>query len=176
MVPEMSQKCPALSIGPWRPGVIGRITALHSTYYHEHWGFDLSFEIQVAGELAAFMDNFDPKRDYFGAAFSGGDFAGAVAVDGKDAQGQGARLRWFIVDPKFQGRGLGRELLKEAVSFCDRAGHDKMFLMTFRGLDAARRLYEKAGFTLAEEEAVGQWGNEIIEQKFTRLRPKGYSP
>jgi len=168
----MSRKNAIFSINSWRPGVIGRITALHSLYYHAHWNFDLSFEIQVASELAAFMENFDQQRDYFRAAFLGDDFAGAVAVDGKDAKGEGARLRWFIVDPKFQGKGLGAALLKEAVSFCDRAGHPRMYLMTFSGLDAARRLYEKAGFVLAEEHAVGQWGNEICEQKFFRSLPK----
>jgi len=79
---------------------------------------------------------------------------------------EGARLRWFIVEPAWHGRGLGRKLLSQCLDFARQAGHRKVFLWTFAGLDAARRLYEAEGFTLAEEHRVDQWGNQIIEQKF----------
>jgi len=45
-------------------------------------------------------------------------------------------------------------------------------LWTFRGLDAARRLYESVGFSLVEELKVTQWGQEIDEQRYVRGRPK----
>ena len=41
-----------------------------------------------------------------------------------------------------------------------------MRLWTFAGLDAARRLYERAGFRLAEERRGTQWGIEVTEQRF----------
>ncbi len=41
-------------------------------------------------------------------------------------------------------------------------------LWTFRGLDAARRLYEANGFALVEEQPGRQWGEEVIEQRFVR--------
>ena len=172
----MAQVGDSFTIGGYRPGLIGRLTALHARYYAESWGFDLSFEIQVAGELSAFMRDFVPGRDGIFAAYAGEDLAGAAAVDGKDAAGEGARLRWFIVAPRFQGAGLGRAILREAVSLSDLAGHPRMFLWTFRGLDAARKLYEEAGFVLSVEHEVRQWGNRITEQKFTRIHPKGGRP
>jgi len=150
----------------YRPGVIGKITELHATYYHENWGFDTSFEIQVASELAAFIREFKPGRDGFWVASVNGQFAGSVAIDGLSSGPHGARLRWLIVNPGFQGSGLGRRLVQEAISFCKRAGHKLIYLWTFRGLDAARALYEENGFGLREEHEVDQWGKRITEQKF----------
>jgi hypothetical protein len=37
---------------------------------------------------------------------------------------------------------------------------------TFEGLDAARHLYEKNGFRLAEQQRGIQWGREVNEQRF----------
>jgi GNAT superfamily N-acetyltransferase len=146
------------------PGAVGLITACHAIYYHEHWGLDLSFEVQVATELSAFLGRFDPSRDGLWLAWSGDVFAGSVAVDGDG--GEGARLRWFITAPAFRGRGIGQSLLQKAVRFSSDAGHDRLFLWTFRGLDRARSLYERAGFRLAREHEVTQWGQQILEQRF----------
>jgi len=144
--------------------VIGQIIQLHAVYYAQHWGLDLSFEAQVGRELSEFLAEFQPQRDFFRAARDQGRLAGAVALDG--GQEEGARLRWFIVDPAWQGQGLGRRLLGEALAFGRAAGHRRIFLWTFAGLDAARRQYEAAGFRLAEEHPVEQWGRSIAEQKF----------
>jgi len=148
------------------PGVLGKITELHAVYYHEHWGFDISFETQVGMELCEFMRRFQPKTDGFWAALVNGRFAGAVAIDGNQPNEEGARLRWFIVEPDLQGYGIGRALIEVAIEFCRNAGHKEIFLWTFKGLDPARHLYERFGFRLAEEHDVDQWGSIIQEQKF----------
>jgi hypothetical protein len=44
------------------------------------------------------------------------------------------------------------------------------YLTTFAGLDAARRLYEQAGFTLTHEEEADSWGTKVREQLFTWRR------
>ena len=148
------------------PGVVGQITEAHALYYHAQWGFDVSFEAQVAREMADFAAGFDPGRDGLWAARQEGCLAGAIAIDGRHAQTAGARLRWFIVTPEFQGAGIGRQLIHRAVEFCRDRGYPKIYLWTFEGLNAARRLYETNGFSLCEEHAVAQWGQLIREQKF----------
>ncbi|MBI5523894.1 MAG: GNAT family N-acetyltransferase [Desulfarculus sp.] len=148
----------------YRPGDLGRVIWLHGDYYHRHWGFDLSFEAQEARELAEFLCRLDPSRDLFLAARLHGQLVGAIALDG--AAPEGARLRWFIVDPRAQGRGLGRELIRRTLDFGRWAGHRRVFLWTFEGLTMARRLYEAAGFTLSEERLVPQWGGMVKEQRF----------
>lgn len=148
------------------PGVIGRITEAHAVYYHRHWGFDASFETQVATELAAFAASYDPLRDGLWAALHEDRMVGSIAIDGREAFTAGARLRWFLVDPETQGSGTGARLAKTAVDFCRQRGYPRVFLWTFEGLTAARRLYEKCGFGLCEEHDVAQWGRRIREQKF----------
>jgi GNAT superfamily N-acetyltransferase len=158
------QQKPKFDITGYFPGVVGKITELHAVYYHDNWGFDISFETQVGRELSEFLSRFNPAVDGFWAAVSNGAFAGAIAIDG--SQPEGARLRWFIVQPELQGTGIGTTLIREALDFCKAAGHKKVFLWTFKGLDAARALYERVGFALSEEHEVTQWGQTITEQKF----------
>jgi GNAT superfamily N-acetyltransferase len=146
------------------PGVAGKVTELHAVYYHENWGFDITFETQVGGELCEFLSELREGRDCFRAAVIDGEFAGAIAIDGRAEDA--ARVRWFIVDPRFHNRGVGGALLEEAIRFCDEVGHAKVFLYTFEGLDQARRLYERHGFVLTEESSITKWGRTIREQKF----------
>jgi GNAT superfamily N-acetyltransferase len=155
-----------IEIGGYYPGVVGKITEIHAAYYFKHWGFDISFETQVGRELSVFMSEFDDKRDGFWVATGDGKFAGSIAIDGHNTPTDGARLRWFIVDPLFQNAGLGKELISRAVEFCKQKKFSKIFLWTFEGLDAARRLYERYHFKLSETHDVYQWGQHIKEQKF----------
>jgi GNAT superfamily N-acetyltransferase len=148
------------------PGVLGEITKLHAVYYAEDWGFDISFETQVGKELAEFMMDFRDRRDGFWSMVLAGECVGAAAIDGCLTDTLGARLRWFIVRPGLQGEGIGGRLLDAAVDFCRTAGHRRVFLWTFQGLDQARYLYEKFGFVLTEEHEVEQWGTTLKEQKF----------
>ncbi len=154
------------TIGQYYPGSIGQIVEAHALYYNENWGFDISFESQVSMELGEFMGRFDPKIHGFWTARETTGFAGSIAIDGGKSLTEGARLRWFIVSPSCMGNGIGKQLLNVAMKFCADVGHKKVYLWTFRGLDAARRLYERVGFELTEENEVDQWGSVIVEQKF----------
>jgi GNAT superfamily N-acetyltransferase len=155
-----------IEIGGYYPGVVGKITEIHAVYYHEHWGFDVSFETQVGRELSIFIKEFDNDRDGLWVATRGRKFAGSIVIDGHNTPDEGARLRWFIVDSEFQNAGLGNQLISRAVEFCKQKKHPKIFLWTFEGLDAARRLYEQHHFQLSEAHEVKQWGRHIKEQKF----------
>lgn len=148
------------------PGLIGKITEVHAVYYNAHWGFDISFETQVGSELSDFLIEFDANRDGLWVARRNDMFAGSVAIDGRHAETEGARLRWFIVVPVFQGLGIGKALILRACEFCRHKRYPKVYLWTFEGLDSARFLYEQQNFRLCEEHEVDQWGQHIKEQKF----------
>lgn len=153
-------------IAGYRPGAIGRITELHATYYHEHWGFDLAFEAEVATELAEFLGRFDAARDGLWLALVDGRIVGSIAIDGSQHPNTGARLRWFILAPRCQGRGIGRRLMREAMGFCRVVGIRRVYLWTFAGLDAARHLYEDFGFVLRGERSGSEWGRPVTHQMF----------
>src|SRR5262244_659430 len=101
------------------PGAIGRITELQAVYYAENWNLGLYFEAKVAREMAAFLTRFDLATDGAWLAKVGGEIVGGVFIDGNDPEGP--RLRWFILDPAYQGLGIGNRLINEAVSFCKQA-------------------------------------------------------
>ena len=148
------------------PGCIGRIAELHGTYYHDHWGFGLFFEAKVATELAEFLGRYDEKRDRIWTALLEDRFEGSITIDGIHAESIGAHLRWFIISSKLRGQGVGNSLMEKAVDFCKRRNYCRIYLWTFDGLHAARHLYEKLGFQLAEQHEGTQWGETVTEQKF----------
>jgi GNAT superfamily N-acetyltransferase len=148
------------------PGAIGRITELHATYYAKHWEFGLFFEAKVATEMSEFLSRFDDRRDGFWTTCLDGRVEGSIAIDGIKAESEGAHLRWFITSSRLKGRGCGNTLMKAAVDFCRMKKYSTAYLWTFEGLDAARHLYEKFGFSLTEEHTGTQWGTRVREQKF----------
>lgn len=151
----------------YRPGAIGEITAMHGRYYAEAWGLDRRFEIEVAQELAEFVARLRDDRDGLWLALDGARTVGAIVIDGGDGQRPGARLRWFILDPAYHGQGVGRRLMQAAMEFCRARGHAQVYLMTFAGLDAARRIYEAWGFRLVEERRDDDWNEAgVTHQTF----------
>ncbi|MDC0335590.1 GNAT family N-acetyltransferase [Pseudodesulfovibrio sp.] len=157
---------PTITLHQYRPGVIDDVVLHHDTYYREHWQFDDRFKAQVTEELTEFIETLDPARDCFWWAASGGDFAGAIAVDGsRSGEGQ-ARIRWFIVPEQFQGDGIGATLFDLAMQHCRSKDFKAVYLWTFEGLGAAKKLYERSGFQLTQTQRGKGWGPEITEQKF----------
>ena len=152
------------SLDGYRPGAIGRTVELHGAYYSRHWGFDLFFEAKVAAGLSEFLGRLNPKRDGFWGAYQEDRLVGSIAIDGSEDPSQGAHLRWFMVDPACQGAGAGRALLDRALGFCREKKLQRVYLWTFVGLEAARKLYDRAGFKICREIDNDQWGKVMREQ------------
>ena len=132
----------------FEPGAVKRIIALHMAYYGPHWQFGKAFETYLQDGLNEFTARLDPDRDLFLTAKHGGRIVGSVCIDGSGSEI--AQLRWFILDETVHGKGIGHGLLTRAMDFVRHAGHERVFLYTFEGLDAACALYTKHGFDLTE--------------------------
>lgn len=152
----------------YRSGLIASVTLLHATYYSENYGFGAVFEQKVATEMSEFMTRVDKPMNTTFSAYLGRELLGSVSLDGEDLDQGVCHLRWFIVSPKAQGLGIGNLLISKATDFVDHQNFDRTRLWTFKGLDAARHLYEKHGFSLVHETLGIQWGTEVIEQEFAR--------
>jgi len=110
--------------------------------------------------------DFAENRDGSWVTTIAGEFAGAIAIDGSQAGKEGARLRWFIVTPRFQGDGIGKRLLRDSLKFSNEAGYKRVYLWPFKGLETARFLYECEGFRLCKADEDRQWGQDIVEQMY----------
>lgn len=147
-------------------GIIGRIAEMHAGYYSDFVGFGAAFESTVASGVAEFVNRLENHRNALWSVQSGGRVLGSIAIDGEDLGPGKAHLRWFILEGEARGTGLGQKLIKKAVAFSEKAGFEEIHLWTFKGLDAARSLYEKNGFVLVDEYPGSQWGEEVMEQWF----------
>lgn len=150
----------------YTPGIIGRVSELHSLYYFEHWGFKEYFEIKVATEMSEFISNYKEANDRIFSLVVNGKIEGSISIDGSSEKDKIAHLRWFIVSDQLRGKGAGNYLMKQAMSFCEQKKYNNVYLWTFQGLGSARHLYEKYGFTLTKESMGKQWGKEVTEQRF----------
>ena len=152
----------------WSPGAIGDVVGAHGRYYSRNWGFGAVFEAKVAGEMAAFVHRYDPDRDRLFMASSEAGFLASLTIDGSDPDlpPRQAHLRWFIAADAARGTGVGGALMGAAMDFLSSAGYRSCYLTTFKGLDPARRLYERHGFQLVSEAKDETWGVTVNEQRF----------
>ena len=144
---------------------------MHAGYYAREHGMGEVFERKVAEGLTEFLPRLQNSRNRLWLATTpnhGGQIVGSIAIDGEDLGAGQAHLRWFILDDGCRGQGVGSALLRRAIEFVDQERFTRTVLWTFKGLDAARHLYERCGFRLAEEYAGEQWGVNLMEQRFVR--------
>jgi GNAT superfamily N-acetyltransferase len=95
-----------------------------------------------------FRDAFSP--DHTWAITVAGDLAGCLTLRPSDAGG--LLLEHFYLAPSLQGRGVGSAVLETVLGQADADG-ESVRLTVLQG-SAARRLYERCGFTVNAEDPI----------------------
>lgn len=142
--------------------VVQRQSALYAREYHWNW----EFEALVAEIVAKYLREFDPSCERCWIAEKDGEVVGSVFVVRHDDST--AKLRMLYVDASARGMGIGQRLVDECLRFARHAGYKRMVLWTMSALVDARKLYQKAGFELIEEEPGTSFGKELISQTWAR--------
>ncbi len=156
----------AFVLRPPGPGDYGWVVQCHGLLYAAEYGWDHSFEALVARIVAEYVDHRDPKWETAWIAEVDGERVGCVFCVKRDEQT--AQLRLLLVEPSARGMGLGSRLVEECLRFSRRSGYREIMLWTNDVLGDARRLYERAGFELVEEEAHHSFGHDLVGQNWWR--------
>jgi ribosomal protein S18 acetylase RimI-like enzyme len=149
-----------------RPGDVAAIVALHAAVYGAEYQLDLTFEADVAfyvGETV--RAGFPGAREGIWLVGGNGDgLHGSLALS-DDGDGHG-RVRWFVLDQRVRGTGLGRRLLSELLDHARAHGFAHLELETFSELRAAAHLYRGAGFERVAAHREQRWGRELEVERY----------
>lgn len=145
-----------------QPGDMGWIVHRHGVLYSQEYGYDERFEALVAGIVAEFIHNFDPKRERCWIAERNGEIVGCVFLVRKSSSL--SKLRLLLVEPSARGLGIGKRLVDECVRFARQVGYKKIMLWTQSELKAARHLYQQAGFRLIKKERHHSWSQNLTAE------------
>ena len=149
---------------PLQVGDIGWIVRRQGMLYAQDYGWDGTYEALVAEILGAFIKSFDPKWERSWIAEREGEIVGSVFLVRKSDEV--AKLRLLYVEPSARGLGIGKRLVDECIGFARAKGYKTLTLWTNDILVSARRIYEAAGFKLAEEECHHSFGKDLVGQNW----------
>jgi DNA-binding MarR family transcriptional regulator/N-acetylglutamate synthase-like GNAT family acetyltransferase len=147
---------------PPQVGDLGWVVHRQGALYWQEYGYDEHFEALVAEIVAKFVQNFDARRERCWIAERDEEIVGSVFLV-KESE-KVAKLRLLYVEPSARGLGIGGRLVAECVRFARQAGYEKIVLWTQSELDAARHVYEKAGFRVVEKKEHHSFGKDLTAE------------
>lgn len=153
---------PDVTLRPPAAGDFGWVIERNGALYAAEHGFDYSYEALVAQIVADYLDKHDPECERAWIAELDGERVGAIFCVRKDDTT--AKLRLLHVEPTTRGAGVGTVLVDECIKYARSVGYRTMELWTVSLLAPARRIYQRAGFQLVDEDTRQRFGRELTGQ------------
>lgn len=136
-------------------GDAGWIIHRHGALIAVEHGWDERFEGMCAGILSDFIRQYDARWERSWVAERDGRILGSLFLVRVDEQI--AKLRLLYVEKEARGMGLATKLIEKSMQFARSKGYQRLQLFTTSENLAARRIYQRLGFTMIREEAADQF-------------------
>lgn len=156
-----------------QPGDLGWITQVHGDFYARTFGWGTQFEGIVAQIVADYARTTEApsgqgeKRQRCWIAELDGRRSGCVMLS-RDPDGT-ARLRLMLVLNRAQGSGLGRALGQVVIDQALAWREPELVLWTTTKQVAARKLYEKLGFSRVSETPNTTFATDAMDETWRLL-------
>ena len=142
-------------------GDVNDLVRINGEVFEPEYGLTAAFAGDMALQLAELRRSGWPSGP--GAGFWVAELDGRV-VGGVTLRDLGhglARLGHLALSPEARGSGAGRRLIDVVIESARAAGYERLELLTFSALTAARGLYREAGFEMTSSEHTVRWGREM---------------
>lgn len=149
---------------PPKIGDMGWIVHRQAVLYAEEYGWNAEFEGLVATIVGQFVRDFDPVRERCWVAERGGQVVGSIFLVRESDEV--AKLRLLYIEPAARGLGIGGALVEACLRAARDFGYRRVKLWTNDILIAARRIYQRSGFTLVAEEKHYSFGHDLVGQNW----------
>lgn len=143
---------------------IDYVISRHRILYAEEYGLTSAFSDYVDKGVHHFAQQYDATCECMLVAELKKKPVGSIAI--VKSNDSTAQLRYFLIEPKMRGRGLGHRLVKMALDFCREKGYKHVFLETIDSLKPARHIYKSHGFSLTSSHKNSTWGESILEERW----------
>jgi DNA-binding MarR family transcriptional regulator/GNAT superfamily N-acetyltransferase len=163
---DASSRTRTVVLRPPGPGDLGWVLQRHGAIYAAEYNWNSEFEAYVARIIAGFLTDVGSRHSAGWIAELDGVPAGFVCCVPEDDRT--ARLRLLLVEDWARGLGIGGRLVDQVLRFARQAGYERMVLSTVSVLSSARRIYQRAGFTLVHEEPERSYGHDLIAEDWAR--------
>jgi DNA-binding MarR family transcriptional regulator/N-acetylglutamate synthase-like GNAT family acetyltransferase len=161
------QRVGSLSLRAPAPGDLGWVVARHGARYAAEHGWGVGFEALVARVVADFGERSDAAREAAWIAELDGERVGSIFCTAADAADT-AQLRLLLVEPRARGAGVGTRLVDHCLDFARRAGYLRIMLWTTDLQTQARKIYQRAGFSLDRSKPETKFGQDIVGEYWSR--------
>jgi ribosomal protein S18 acetylase RimI-like enzyme len=139
---------------------VNDVVRINGAVFESEYGIDASFASDMAVQLAELRRSGWPgDGEGLWVAELNGRVVGAITL--RDLGDGLARLGDLALMPEARGSGAGRRLVETVLEAARAAGYERIELVTFSDLAAAREIYTRAGFRMASSENVFRWGREL---------------
>ena len=139
---------------------VNDVVRINGEVFELEYGIDRSFASDIAVQLAELRRSGWPgDGEGLWMAELDGCVVGAITL--RDLGDGLARLGDLALMPEARGSGAGRRLVETVLEAARAAGYERIELVTFSDLAAAREIYSRAGFRMASSERVFRWGREL---------------